>query len=134
MDIMQTSNTLIKIALPCAGEDEANKYVRVCYKSSSATSLFSFPFFCNESSRKNYSSFKQNRRENVKEHAEELHRYNVSEPHRDGIRILKIPRYEKSAIEYSYLCYLNLKFEKFLFMDLINDLLSTLQISLSLCD
>ena len=38
MDIMQTSNTLIKIALPCAGEDEANKYVRVCYKSSSATS------------------------------------------------------------------------------------------------
>ena len=43
MDIMQTSNTLIKIALPCAGDDKTNKYVR--YKSSSATSLFSFPFF-----------------------------------------------------------------------------------------
>ena len=63
---MQTSNTLIKIALPCARDDKANKNKYVCYKSSSATSLFSFPFFCNESSRKNYSSFKQNRRENVK--------------------------------------------------------------------
>ena len=45
MDIMQTGNTLIKIALPCARDDKANKNKYVCYKSSSATSLFSFPFF-----------------------------------------------------------------------------------------
>ena len=34
MDIMRTSNT--DIALPCTGDDKANKYV--CYKSSGATS------------------------------------------------------------------------------------------------